>query len=97
MQPNPFDDEHANFHVLRNNEKQYSLWPTQASVPEGWNVVHAEDTREHCLNFIEENWVDMRPASLVEKASEGRHISSGSELQNGPPLDSEAQVGKLPS
>jgi MbtH protein len=36
-------------------------------VPAGWTVAHAEDTRKVCLDFIEENWTDMRPKSLIEE------------------------------
>jgi uncharacterized protein YbdZ (MbtH family) len=63
---NPFDDEDGSYLALINDEGQYSLWPTFADVPEGWDVAHAEDTRKACLDFIEENWTDMRPKSLVE-------------------------------
>jgi MbtH protein len=62
---NPFDDEEGVFFVLVNDEGQYSLWPTFAEVPAGWETVHGEDTRKACLDFIEENWTDMRPKSLI--------------------------------
>ena len=63
---NPFDDAEAMFLVLINEEDQYSLWPSFAAVPEGWTVVHSEDSREACLQYIGENWTDMRPKSLVK-------------------------------
>jgi MbtH protein len=28
--------------------------------------VHGEDGRQACLDYIEENWTDMRPKSLIE-------------------------------
>ncbi|GAA4063643.1 MULTISPECIES: MbtH family protein [Actinomadura] len=62
---NPFDDEDGTFYALVNDEGQYSLWPTFAEVPAGWEIVHGEDTRRACLDYIEENWTDMRPKSLV--------------------------------
>ncbi|MFJ1749634.1 MbtH family protein [Streptomyces sp. NPDC088116] len=67
---NPFDDPDAEFLVLVNHEGQHSLWPGFAEVPDGWDVAHGRDTREACLGYIEENWTDMRPKSLVE-AMEG--------------------------
>ncbi|MGW7688961.1 MbtH family protein [Streptomyces asiaticus] len=63
---NPFDDPDAEFLVLVNDEGQHSLWPAFADVPGGWHVAHSKDTRESCLAYIEENWTDMRPKSLIE-------------------------------
>lgn len=68
LMTNPFDDEHGSFYVIVNDEKQNSLWPAFADVPEGWTIVHGEDSRQACLDHIEENWTDMRPASLVNEA-----------------------------
>jgi MbtH protein len=65
IMPNPFDDEEATFYALVNDEGQYSLWPTFAEVPAGWEIVHGADSREACLDFIEKNWIDMRPKSLI--------------------------------
>lgn len=63
---NPFDDENGRFLVLVNDENQHSLWPTFADVPAGWTKVFGEDTREACLAYVEENWTDLRPKSLIE-------------------------------
>lgn len=62
---NPFDDEDGRFLVLRNDEGQYSLWPSFIDVPAGWHVAHEEDSRAACLQYIEDNWTDMRPNSLI--------------------------------
>ncbi len=76
---NPFDDESAQFLVLMNEEGQHSLWPAFADVPDGWTVVFGEESRESCLAYIEEFWVDMRPASLVKAmAADGLSADSGS-------------------
>lgn len=64
---NPFDDENGTFYALVNDEGQYSLWPAFAEVPAGWTVAHGEETRDSCLEYIETNWTDMRPRSLVEE------------------------------
>lgn len=64
---NPFDDENGSFLVLLNDEGQYSLWPAFAEVPAGWRVVFGEDARKSCLDYIEENWQDMRPQSLIDQ------------------------------
>jgi MbtH protein len=62
---NPFEDENAEYYALVNDEGQYSLWPAFAAVPDGWTVAHDTATRAACLEFIEREWTDMRPASLV--------------------------------
>ncbi|MEU9100472.1 MbtH family protein [Streptomyces sp. NPDC048361] len=62
---NPFDNEDGTFHVLVNDERQHCLWPTFAVVPAGWNIVLPEAARRHCLDYIEKNWTDMRPASHI--------------------------------
>ncbi|ASU84196.1 MbtH family protein [Nocardiopsis gilva YIM 90087] len=63
---NPFDDAEGRFLVLVNDEGQHSLWPSFAEVPAGWTTVFGEDTRDACLAYVEENWTDLRPKSLVE-------------------------------
>jgi MbtH protein len=64
---NPFDDEDGEFLVLINDEDQYSLWPTFRDVPAGWRPVGPKGARKECLDYIEANWTDMRPRSLVEQ------------------------------
>lgn len=61
---NPFEDPQGRFFVLVNEEQQHSLWPTFAEVPAGWTKVFGEDDREACLAYVEENWTDLRPASI---------------------------------
>ncbi|QYN38483.1 MbtH family NRPS accessory protein [Pseudonocardia sp. DSM 110487] len=67
MATNPFDDEEGEFVALVNEEKQYSLWPTFAPVPDGWSVVHGPAARADVLAYIESVWTDLRPASLVAR------------------------------
>ncbi|MEV4146164.1 MbtH family protein [Amycolatopsis sp. NPDC049691] len=62
---NPFEDENGTFLVLVNAENQHSLWPSTVDIPAGWTKVHGEDTRAACLEYVEKNWTDLRPASLV--------------------------------
>jgi len=69
---NPFDDPDGRFLVLRNDEHQYSLWPSFADVPDGWQVVHGATTRESCLAYVERHWTDMRPRSLAEAMERDR-------------------------
>jgi uncharacterized protein YbdZ (MbtH family) len=67
LSTNPFDDDNGNFYVLVNDEEQHSLWPSFAEVPTGWRVVHGEAGRQACLDFIDQNWTDIRPRSLRER------------------------------
>lgn len=67
MSTNPFDDENGTFYALRNDEGQYSLWPTFVPVPDGWTVQHGPDTRAACLEHVEVHWTDLRPRSLIER------------------------------
>lgn len=62
---NPFDDESGSFLVLVNDEGQHSLWPRFADVPAGWNTAFGPDGRAACLSYIETNWTDLRPKSLI--------------------------------
>lgn len=86
MTTNPFEDEDGMYFALINEEGQYSLWPTFASVPAGWFIAHPKDGRKACLDFIEKHWTDMRPKSLIrqmEADADARHNdSSGNELGN---------------
>lgn len=63
---NPFDDKDGLFHVLRNHEGQYSLWPASIKTPEGWSVVLNEKSHATCLEYVDQHWTDMRPKSLID-------------------------------
>jgi MbtH protein len=63
---NPFEDEGAVYLIIVNTERQYSLWPTFREIPNGWTAVGPRGSRKQCLDWVEENWTDMRPKSLVD-------------------------------
>ncbi|MGW4207275.1 MbtH family protein [Lentzea sp. NPDC004789] len=63
---NPFDDPDGVFLVLVNHENQHSLWPEFAAVPDGWTRVHGPASRTECLDYVEREWTDLRPKSLIE-------------------------------
>jgi MbtH protein len=82
MMMNPFDDDDGEFLVLVNDEGQYSLWPSFRDVPGGWAVVGPRGDRAECLRYIEQNWTDMRPRSMVrqiEEAAQARGRQDGSD------------------
>lgn len=62
---NPFEDNDATFLVLVNDEGQHSLWPAFVQVPDGWTVALSEGPRQQALEYVEANWTDIRPKSLV--------------------------------
>lgn len=63
---NPFEDPDGTYLALINDEGQYSLWPASVELPAGWTVAHAPDTRQACVDHIDEHWTDMRPRSLID-------------------------------
>lgn len=65
----PFEDESGTFVVLVNEEGQHSLWPVLIEVPSGWSVVHPADSRQACLDYVQEHWTDLRPLSLVRRTA----------------------------
>lgn len=71
---NPFDDDDGEFIVLVNDENQHSLWPTFRDAPAGWRTVGPRGKRQECLDWIEANWTDMRPQSLIDSmaAADGK-------------------------
>lgn len=59
--------EHCDsWRVVINLEEQYSIWPSFKSIPPGWDDAGKTGTKEDCLSYIKEVWVDMRPKSLRE-------------------------------
>jgi MbtH protein len=71
MATNPFENENGVYHVLVNDEGQHSIWPAFVPAPNGWNIVHKSDTRAGCLDFVEKNWTDLRPKSLIKAMDAG--------------------------
>jgi len=61
---NPFEDQDGTYLVLVNDENQHSLWPSY--VPAGWRTAHGPTDRQSCVDFVERNWTDMRPQSLID-------------------------------
>ena len=76
---NPFENENATYLVLINHEAQYSLWPSFIEMPRGWRVVHPQDSRQACLDYVNQHWTDMRPKSLVDvMAADAGKLSNSS-------------------
>lgn len=56
--------------VVINDEEQYSIWPVDNSLPNGWHDTGISGSREHCLDHIQSVWTDMRPLSLRRAMAE---------------------------
>ncbi|MDF8264577.1 MbtH family protein [Luteipulveratus flavus] len=69
MTNNPFDDPDGTFHVLVNDEGQYSLWPEFAAVPSGWRVDRESLSRDDAGTYVESVWTTLQPAGLRAGAS----------------------------
>jgi MbtH protein len=50
--------------VVVNDEGRYGIWPATLSVPSGWRGTEAAGGRADCLTWIEQHWVDARPAGV---------------------------------
>jgi MbtH protein len=64
------------YHVVRNDEEQYSIWWTDRDLPAGWQPTGFTGTREECLDHIDQVWTDMRPRSLRESQARA-HARAG--------------------
>jgi MbtH protein len=58
------------YQVVVNDEEQYSINPTHLPVPAGWRAAGVEGEKQVCLDWIEQHWTDMRPASLRRRMSQ---------------------------
>jgi MbtH protein len=81
---NPFENPDGRYLVLRNGEGQHSLWPSFADIPTGWIVAFGEADRQACLDYVEANWADIRPRSLIEDMKQAGSRSAG---ERGSPPD----------
>ncbi len=61
---NPEENDDQKYVVVINHEEQYSLWPDHSPVPDGWRAVFGPEDKATCLEYVKENWTDMRPKSL---------------------------------
>ncbi|WP_033287827.1 MbtH family protein [Amycolatopsis jejuensis] len=62
---NPFENPDGTYLVLVNDEGQHSLWPEFVAIPDGWHPTFGPDTRQSCLDHVEQTWTDLRPKSLI--------------------------------
>jgi MbtH protein len=61
-------NEDDQFIVVVNHEEQYSIWPSDREIPDGWRPVGHSGTRGSCLEYIDKVWTDIRPLSMRRAA-----------------------------
>lgn len=62
---NPFDAPQGRFFILENAAKQFSLWPENCALPEGWQVVCEPALPEVCHTWLKDNWTNLQPTSFA--------------------------------
>jgi uncharacterized protein YbdZ (MbtH family) len=72
---NPFGETGSLF-VLVDDDEQYSLWLTLTDGPASWRVLHSEADRAECLDYIEQNWTDIRAESVRDTLAAARAFDS---------------------
>ena len=70
-QTDPFKE----YRVVINVEDQYSIWPDCKEIPPGWCDSGKKGSKQECLDYIKDVWVDMRPKSLKEAENQGKLIN----------------------
>lgn len=68
-------DGDPSYKVVVNHEEQYSIWPADKANPPGWSTAEKEGTRDECLAYVEQVWIDMRPLSLRKEMDRERDVS----------------------
>ena len=58
-------DEKGNtvYLVVVNHEEQYSIWPDDKVIPNGWKAVGKSGNKQQCLNYIKDIWTNILPLS----------------------------------
>ncbi|GAA2262898.1 MbtH family protein [Actinomadura luteofluorescens] len=71
------DDDERIYRVVINHEEQYSIWPEDREIPEGWRAEGTRGTKPECLAHIDQAWTDMRPLSL-RRQMDSETVAGGS-------------------
>jgi MbtH protein len=76
-------DEDTIFHVVINDEEQYSIWPDYKAIPAGWRAAGKSGKKPECLAWIDEVWTDMRPLSLRQAMAADAARAAGAAGESG--------------
>ncbi len=58
------------YRVVLNDEEQYSMWPVDRDLPQGWREEGTTGDKQKCLTHIDRVWTEMRPRSLRESLAQ---------------------------
>jgi MbtH protein len=64
-------DDARTYHVVVNDEGQYSIWPAGRDNAPGWRQVGKSGQKAECLAYIKTVWTDLRPLSLRSREDSG--------------------------
>jgi MbtH protein len=64
-------EDNTTYRVVVNHEEQYSIWPADREIPNGWKDAGKSGPKADCLAYVEQVWTDMRPLSLRKKMEGG--------------------------
>ena len=64
------DQDTRTYTVVVNHEEQFSIWPSDRPLPDGWRSDGVTGPKSVCLDHIETVWTDMRPLSLRKSMQE---------------------------
>lgn len=81
------DDDGRLYAVVVNHEEQYSIWPVEQELPNGWRAEGTSGSKEACLDRIEVVWTDMRPLSLRRFMAEQEREAAAAEPEPEPAAD----------
>ena len=51
------------FIVLVNPSNEYSLWPSDKALPDGWKHANFSGTKEECKLYVDQHWLALMPIS----------------------------------
>ena len=68
------EEDKTPYKAVVNHEEQYSIWPADRENAPGWRDAGKVGTKEECLAYIKEVWIDMRPLSLRKRMVEQHNM-----------------------
>jgi MbtH protein len=51
------------FIVLMNSKNEYSLWPADKGIPEGWKNANYSGSKDECKAYIDKHWLSLMPVT----------------------------------
>ena len=65
------DEDGRLYRVVVNAEDQFSIWPADRKLlPPGWVFVGEARTKQACLDYIDEHWLDDSPLDMRKRMEE---------------------------